>query len=306
MSASQHAGSPAGEQPGSSVSTNGTARRSYKDSLNLPKTAFAMKANLVQNEPASIKRWQTMNLYERVREARAGAPKFVFHDGPPYANGALHLGHLMNRCLKDFVVRSRTMAGFDCPFVPGWDCHGLPIEHKVLSDLLEAKKLDKLMSLEEGARKMAVRRECQKHAEKFQKLHTQQMLRFLTLADYEHPYLTMQPEYEAGTLEVLASLMEQELVYRAVKPVHWSIANETALAEAELEYYDREDLSVYVDFEALDAEAVYDAFGLPPAGANTEGGGRHGVHRVGRGGDVRRGRGGGRAPAQGGVEEGAG
>jgi isoleucyl-tRNA synthetase len=230
-----------------------------------------MKANLVQNEPASIKRWQTMNLYERVREARAGAPKFVFHDGPPYANGALHLGHLMNRCLKDFVVRSRTMAGFDCPFVPGWDCHGLPIEHKVLSDLLEAKKLDKLMSLEEGARKMAVRRECQKHAEKFQKLHTQQMLRFLTLADYEHPYLTMQPEYEAGTLEVLASLMEQELVYRAVKPVHWSIANETALAEAELEYYDREDLSVYVDFEALDAEAVYDAFGLPPAGANTEG-----------------------------------
>jgi isoleucyl-tRNA synthetase len=254
----------AGEAPAAAPA----AAKNYKDTLNLPKTSFAMKANLVQNEPASVKRWQGMKLYERVREARAGAEKFVFHDGPPYANGALHLGHLMNRCLKDFVVRTRTMAGKDCGFVPGWDCHGLPIEHKVLSDLLEAKKLDKLMALEEGARKMAVRRECQKHAEKFQKLHTTQMLRFLTLADYDHPYMTMQPAYEAGTLEVLADLMGQGLVYRAVKPVHWSIANETALAEAELEYYDRVDLSVYVDFEALDADAVYSAFGL--AEANTE------------------------------------
>src|SRR5262249_14419808 len=225
----------------------GAPKKNYKETLNLPKTAFAMKANLVQNEPASIKRWEAMRLYERLRHVRAGLPRFVFHDGPPYANGALHLGHLMNRCLKDFVVRTKGMGSFvdgrvtarDVPYVPGWDCHGLPIEHKVLSDLLEAKKLDKLMSLEEGVRKMAVRRECQKHAEKFQKLHTQQMLRFLTCADYDHPYMTMQPEYEAGTLEVLASLMEQGLVYRAVKPVHWSVANETALAEAELEYEDR-------------------------------------------------------------------
>lgn len=238
----------------------------YKATLNLPNTTFAMKANLVQNEPASIKRWQAMKLYERVREARKThdpALKFNFHDGPPYANGSLHLGHLMNKTLKDFVVRSRTMMGLDCPYVPGWDCHGLPIEHKVMTDLIESGKAAKLNSLEEGQRKVAIRRECQKHAEKYHKLHTQQLQRFLTLADYEHPYLTMLPEYEAATLEVLAGLMEAGLVYRAVKPVHWSVANETALAEAELEYMDREDISVYVDFEAVDADAVYDAFGLP-------------------------------------------
>jgi isoleucyl-tRNA synthetase len=238
--------------------------RSYKDTLNLPKTGFPMKASLVQNEPASLKRWQQMKLYERLRAQMAGQPRFVFHDGPPYANGNIHMGHLMNKCLKDFVVRSKTMAGFDVPYVPGWDCHGLPIEHKVMTELVEAGKMAKLMSLEESPRKMAVRRECQKYAEKFVKLHTEQMSRLLTLADYAQPYLTMQPSFEGATLEVLAGLLDQGLVYRALKPVHWSIANETALAEAELEYQDREDLSVYVDFEARDADKVYDAFGLPP------------------------------------------
>ncbi len=236
----------------------------YKSTLNLPATSFPMKANLVQNEPQSLSRWDQMGLYERTRKARAGKAKFTFHDGPPYANGSIHLGHLMNKCLKDFVVRSKTMQGLDCAYVPGWDCHGLPIEHKVLTELNESGKLGKLMSLEEAPRKMAIRRECQKYAEKFHTLHTKQMKRLLTLADYEHPYLTMQPAYEGATLEVLAGLLEQNLVYRAVKPVHWSVANETALAEAELEYYDREDVSVFVDFEAMDADAVYDAFGLPP------------------------------------------
>ncbi|MFN9968839.1 MAG: class I tRNA ligase family protein, partial [Phycisphaerae bacterium] len=143
--------------------------------------------------------------------------------------------------------------------------HGLPIEHKVMTELVETKKIDKLLTLTEDQRRMAVRRECQKYAEKFHKLHTTQMTRLLTLADYENPYLTMKPEYEAGVLEVLAGLLDAGLVYRALKPVHWSIANETALAEAELEYMDREDLSVYVDFEAADADAVYDAFGMPKA-----------------------------------------
>jgi isoleucyl-tRNA synthetase len=230
--------------------------------VNLPKTAFAMKANLVQNEPASLKRWQGMKLYEKVRAAHSGKPKFVFHDGPPYANGSIHLGHLMNKCLKDMVVRSKTMQGLDVPYVPGWDCHGLPIEHKVMTELQEKGKLEKMNSLAPDVRKMAVRRECQAYAEKYHKLHTGQMSRLLTLADYEHPYLTMQPSYEGATLEVLAGLVEQGLVYRALKPVHWSIANETALAEAELEYEDREDLSVYVDFEAASADAVYGAFGL--------------------------------------------
>ncbi len=238
-------------------------KKTYKDTLNLPRTSFAMKANLVQNEPASLKRWAAMDLYQRVRETGVGKKPFVFHDGPPYANGSIHLGHMLNKCLKDFVVRCRTMAGYDCAFVPGWDCHGLPIEHKVMLELQESGKLDKLNSLSEGDRKMAIRRECRKYAEKYHKLHTQQMTRLLTLADYAHPYLTMSPDYEGATLEVLAGLVEQGLVYRAIKPVHWSIANETALAEAELEYKDREDISVYVDLEARNADAVYDAFSLP-------------------------------------------
>ncbi|MFO0860215.1 MAG: isoleucine--tRNA ligase [Phycisphaerales bacterium] len=236
----------------------------YRATLNLPQTGFPMKANLVQNEPASLKRWDKIKLYDQLRQARAGSPVYNFHDGPPYANGSIHLGHLMNKVLKDMVVRSKSMEGLDCPYVPGWDCHGLPIEHKVMSELVESKKIDKLLTLTDDQRRIAIRRECQKYAEKFHKLHTQQFTRLLTLADYEHPYLTMTPAYEAGVLEVLADLLDRGLVYRALKPVHWSIANETALAEAELEYMDREDLSVYVDFEAADPEKVYDAFGLPP------------------------------------------
>ncbi len=176
----------------------------------------------------------------------------------------------MNKTLKDFVVRTRSMAGLDCPYVPGWDCHGLPIEHKVQTELVEAGKYEKIKGLDEWTRRMAVRRECHKHAEKYVKLQAGQMQRLLTLADYDHPYMTMAPEYEAATLEVLASLMERGLVYRALKPVHWSVANETALAEAELEYYDREDLSVYVDFEAESPDAVYDAFGLEENAENAE------------------------------------
>jgi len=235
----------------------------YRATLNLPSTPFAMKANLVQNEPASIKRWDKLGVYERLRERRAGAPRFVFHDGPPYANGSIHLGHLMNKCLKDFVVRSRSLMGFDCPYIPGWDCHGLPIEHKVMTELMDAGKLEKLGTLTESQRRMAVRRECQKYAEKYVKLQAGEMVRLLTIADYARPYLTMSKDFEGATLEVLAALCEQGLVYRALKPVHWSIANETALAEAELEYYDRVDPSIYVDFEAENAAAVYDAFGLP-------------------------------------------
>ena len=238
-----------------------------------------MKANLVQNEPASIKRWSGLaaggaaggnaaGLYNALRAKQATTPaprgKFVFHDGPPYANGSIHLGHLMNKVLKDFVVRSRTMMGFDCPFVPGWDCHGLPIEHKVMTDMVEKGKWQKLQNLPDEQRHTIVRKECQTYAEKYVKLQSAQMQRLLTLADYENPYLTFQPRFEAASIELLADLCEQKLVKRALKPVHWSIANQTALAEAELEYEDRIDLSVYVDFEAADASAVFDAFGLPP------------------------------------------
>ncbi len=239
----------------------------YKKTLNLPKTSFPMKANLVQNEPASLKRWNQLadkqGLYQAMREKAKGFDKkFVFHDGPPYANGSIHLGHLMNKCLKDFVVRSKFMDGYNTPFVPGWDCHGLPIEHKVMTDLVESGKIKKLEGLDDDTRRMAVRKECKSYASKQVKLQTGQMERLLTCADYKDPYLTMVPRYEGAVLDVLSGLCAQGLVYKALKPVHWSIANETALADAELEYQDREDLSVYVDFEAADGNAVYEAFGL--------------------------------------------
>jgi isoleucyl-tRNA synthetase len=239
-----------------------STRPNYKETLNLPRTDFPMRAGLAQNEPGSQRRWEEMGLYRRLLEARAGGQAFVFHDGPPYANGMMHVGHLLNKTLKDFVVRSRLLAGRSCAFVPGWDCHGLPIEHRVMTDMMASGAGKALAALDEDARRLAVRRECHKAATKWQRLQAAQLQRLLTLADYEHPYLTMSPEYERGVLEVFAELLEQGLVYRALKPVHWSIANQTALAEAELEYEEREDLSIYVDFEAADRAAAGRAFGV--------------------------------------------
>lgn len=256
--------------PSSTPAPAPAEKKNYKATLNLPQTTFAMKANLVQNEPSTLKRWNEIGMYRAVRAARKGKPKYLFHDGPPYANGSIHLGHMMNKTLKDLVVRSKTMQGLDCPYVPGWDCHGLPIEHKVMLEMQEKGKLAKLNDMPDGQKKMIVRRECQAYAEKYVKLQSGQMQQLLTLGDYDNPYLTMKPEYEGAVLEVLAALCNEGLVYRALKPVHWSVANETALAEAELEYMDREDPSVYVDFEAENADAVYDAFGLPPVSDDDE------------------------------------
>jgi isoleucyl-tRNA synthetase len=221
----------------------------YKPTLNLPKTPFPMKASLVQNEPASIKRWDQEGIYRQLRD-RAAAGKtsggFVFHDGPPYANGDIHLGHLLNKTLKDFVVRSRSLMGYDCPYTPGWDCHGLPIEHRVMQDLGDQAR---------AMEPIQIRRKCRQYAEKHVKTQSAQMRRLLTLADYDDPYLTMLPKYEAAVLEVFAELVAKGLVYRQLKPVHWSIDNQTALAEAELEYYDRQDTSVYVLFDVVESEA---------------------------------------------------
>lgn len=242
--------------------TTENSKNRYKETLNLPKTTFAMRANLAQNEPISQKRWTEARIYDRVTREREGAKAFVFHDGPPYANGPIHVGHLLNKVLKDIVVRSRLMMGQQCRYIPGWDCHGLPIEHKVLSGLMESGKISKLASLPEGARRMAIRRECAESASKFVKLQSGQMQRLLTVADYEHPYITMAPAYEKAVLEVFAELVAQGIVYRDLKPVHWSIANQTALADAELEYMEREDISVFVNFEAADPVAVAAAFGL--------------------------------------------
>ena len=153
----------------------------YKKTLHLPKTSFPMRGNLAQNEPQTVKRWEKEDLYAKIQDAREGSPPFVFHDGPPYANGSLHLGHLLNKVLKDLVVRSQTMSGKKCPYTPGWDCHGLPIEHKVMTDLVNSGKIEKLNALDDDTRRIAIRRACKKDAEKFVKLQTGQLQRWLTL-----------------------------------------------------------------------------------------------------------------------------
>ncbi|MCK6509301.1 isoleucine--tRNA ligase [Myxococcota bacterium] len=219
----------------------------YKKTLNLPQTRFAMRANLVQNEPQFQKRWDKIEIFSRIRNQHSPNGPFVFHDGPPYANGSIHLGHLLNKVLKDLVVRSRSMAGFEVNFVPGWDCHGLPIEHKVVQEL--GDKAREMVPLQ-------IRGRCKTYAEKFIKVQAQQMQRLGTLGDYNHPYITMDPTYEGAVLEVFADLVQEGLVYRALKPVHWSVANQTALAEAELEYEDRQDISIYVLFAITDPHAL--------------------------------------------------
>ena len=233
-----------------------------RKTLRLPSTPFPMRANLAQNEAASVKRWNAATLYERVCDARDGNDPFTFHDGPPFANGHIHAGHLLNKVLKDIVVRSKHMTGRACRYVPGWDCHGLPIEQRVLQDLIDKGKYDKIAALDDDTRRMAIRRACADYAAKFQKIQRGEMERLLTLADYENPYLTMAPDYEAAVLEVFASLVDGGLVHRRLKPVHWSIASETAVAEAELEYVDRTDPSIWVDFEASDCAALAAAFGV--------------------------------------------
>ncbi|RAP26261.1 isoleucine--tRNA ligase [Candidatus Marinamargulisbacteria bacterium SCGC AG-343-D04] len=222
--------------------------KKIKKSINLPKTSFPMKANLAQNESISLKRWKKQDLYAVLCERFKDNPPFIFHDGPPYANGHIHAGHLLNKVLKDFVVRSQFLLGKLCQFIPGWDCHGLPIEHKVMQTLTESGKIKKLIDLPPDSQKMAIRNECCSYAKKYIKLQSSEMKSLLTIADYNAPYLTMTKQYEASTLDVFSELVKKQLVYRKLKPVHWSIANQTALADAELEYFDKKDSSVFVSF----------------------------------------------------------
>ncbi len=221
-----------------------------KDSLNLPKTDFPMKANLPQNEPKLLERWAKMGLYGLIREARKGQPSYVLHDGPPYANGAIHLGHALNKSLKDFIVKSRTMSGFDSPYVPGWDCHGLPIEIKV-DEALGRKKLQ--------MDPMEVRDACRKYAEKYLDIQREQFKRMGVFADYEHPYSTMTPQYESSVLETFYAFFEKGMVYKGLKPVYWCIHDKTALAEAEVEYANHTSPSVYVRYALTSNPAAIDA-----------------------------------------------
>ncbi|MBV8781486.1 MAG: isoleucine--tRNA ligase [Phycisphaerae bacterium] len=214
-------------------------KKNYKSTLNLPQTSFPMEAKLVASEPPRLARWKESRLYEKIITSRAARPKWILHDGPPFANGDIHLGHLINKTLKDVLIRCKTMANFQTPYVPGWDCHGLPIEHKIQQEL--GPKLREMSTVE-------VRQRCHAYAEKYVGVQREQFQRLGILGDWHNPYLTMKPEYEAATLEVFAKFVEAGLVYKQLKPVPWSIANQTALADAELEYQDVDDQSVFVEF----------------------------------------------------------
>lgn len=228
-------------------------KKVYKDTLNLPQTSFPMEAKLVMNEPVRLKKWQDMGLYQRLLESRQNSPKFILHDGPPFANGDIHMGHLTNKTLKDVILRYKSLAGFSTPYVPGWDCHGLPIEHKIQQDL--GKAFREMEAVE-------VRRKCYEYAEKYSGIQSQQFQRLGILGDWSNPYLTMKPEYEANTLEVFARVVENGLVYKQLKTVPWSIANQTALADAELEYRDVEDRTVFVEFPVANPGAFKARFEL--------------------------------------------
>jgi isoleucyl-tRNA synthetase len=232
----------------------------YRDTLQLPKTSFGMRADLLNKEPRLQQRWDAMGLYDRALARVHPKGPFVFHDGPPYANGTIHMGHLLNKILKDIVVRSRLMAGHEVRFVPGWDCHGLPIEHKVMKELGADAT---------GMSTMEIRERCRSYAEHYQVVQADQLIRLGTLGSYNDPYLTMHPAYEGAVLEVFAALVGHGLVYRDLKPVHWSIENRTALAEAELEYYDREDDSVFVLFDIVDPRVLPEELN-PPSGEPIE------------------------------------
>jgi isoleucyl-tRNA synthetase len=226
-----------------------SAAPELKATLTLPQTAFPMKANLPQNEPLRLARWAELDLYAELRKAGAGRPAYILHDGPPYANGPLHLGHALNKGLKDFVVKSKTMAGFDAPYVPGYDCHGLPIEIKV-DEQLGRKKLE--MPVPE------VLDACRAYAQKYVDLQTSQFERLGCFGRWRQPYKTMSRDYEARTLEAFYGFLEKGFVYRGLKPVYWCIHDRTALAEAEVEYANHTSPSVYVRYAMLDDRATED------------------------------------------------
>jgi isoleucyl-tRNA synthetase len=216
----------------------------WKDTCNLPRTAFSMKANLQTAEPEAIARWEAMDLYGQIRQARAGAPMYLLHDGPPYANGEIHIGTALNKILKDLVVKSHNMAGFDAPYLPGWDCHGLPIELKVDRELGPKKKTLSTADF---------RRECRAYAEKYLDIQRRDFKRLGILGLWDDPYKTMAFRYQASIVRALGKFVAQDMVYKGKKPVHWCTHCRTALAEAEVEYEAHLSPSIYVEFPLADS-----------------------------------------------------
>src|ERR687884_1820676 len=219
-----------------------TTTLELKKTVNLPKTNFAQKANLGQSEPARLQKWAEIDLYKLIRRQSEGREKFILHDGPPYANADIHLGTALNKTLKDLVVRSRTMLGYDAPYVPGYDCHGLPIEQHVERDL------DKKGKKKSDLSTVSFRRACREHAAKSLKSQTRDFQRLGILGEWDHPYLTMSNHYEAETARLFGRFIERGYVYKGARPVYWCIHDQTALAEAEVEYREHTSPSVYVKF----------------------------------------------------------
>ena len=218
----------------------------YKATLNLPYTEFPMKANLAQREPNMLKKWQETKLYEQVREQRQGRDKFILHDGPPYANGDIHIGHSVNKVLKDIVVKSRTLSGFDAPYVPGWDCHGLPIEHQVEKKIGKAGvKVDH----------KTFRQKCREYARRQVDGQMKDFVRLGVLGDWDNPYLTMDKKFEANIIRALGKIVENGHLVKGYKPVYWSVVGASALAEAEVEYQDKTSFSIDVAFPVVDETA---------------------------------------------------
>ncbi|MGI9951124.1 isoleucine--tRNA ligase [Moorellaceae bacterium AZ2] len=221
----------------------------YSKTLNLPQTDFPMRANLPQREPQILKFWEENRLYQAVQEANRGKPKFILHDGPPYANGDIHLGHTLNKILKDIVVKYRSMSGYDAPYVPGWDTHGLPIEQQVIKNLgLNRREVDVL----------EFRRRCRDYALKYVDIQREQFKRLGVRGDWEHPYLTLEPEYEAVEIGIFGEMAKKGYIYKGLKPVYWCMDCETALAEAEVEYEEKRSPSIYVKFPVMDAGGLWD------------------------------------------------
>ncbi|MCI9625944.1 MAG: isoleucine--tRNA ligase [Clostridia bacterium] len=220
----------------------------YGKTLNLPKTDFSMRANLPVKEPETLKKWEAERLYDGLMEKNAGKPVFVLHDGPPYANGDIHLGHTMNKILKDLIVRYKNMSGFRAPYVPGWDTHGLPIEKQAMKAL-------GITPHEAGVSKF--RQKCGEFADKYVNNQREQFKRLGVIGDWEHPYLTKQPEFEAKQIEMFGEMAKKGFIYKGLKPVYWCADCQTALAEAEIEYQDDDTVSIYVKFKVTDDKGLF-------------------------------------------------
>src|SRR5262245_21561159 len=223
----------------------------YKSTLNLPDTSFPMRGDLAKREPGWVEQWQTGKLYERIREASKGRPKFVLHDGPPYANGDIHIGHAVNKILKDIVVKSKTLSGFDAPYVPGWDCHGMPIEVQI--EKLHGKNLPV----------HETQRLCRAYAAEQVERQKKDFQRLGVLGDWDHPYLTMAYRNEADEIRALGMLLKKGYLYRGLKPVNWCFDCGSALAEAEVEYENRKDVAIDVGFPFAEPEKLARVFGVP-------------------------------------------